>query len=77
MIRVVNDRPEKIFSFVRQKGDDHVLAVFNFSGEAQTVTLSDGPINGTFRDERDGSAVTLREGMTMTLAPWGFRLLSR
>jgi 1,4-alpha-glucan branching enzyme len=77
MIRVVNDHPEKILSFVRTKGADRVFAVFNFSSEPQKVTFTDGPIAGAWHDERDGGGVTLAEGATMTVAPWSFRLLAQ
>ncbi len=76
MVPVVNSAPSKVLSFVRAKGGDIVLALFNFSGEIQTVSFSDGPVAGRYRDWADGSPVTLTPASTVTLAPWSSRLLA-
>ncbi len=74
MVPVVNDAPTKVFSFVRAKGADRVLALFNMSAQAQTVTLADGPYAGRWQE--NGTPVTLATGAKMTLAPWSNRLLT-
>ncbi len=75
MVPVVNSAPTKVFSFVRAKGGDKVLALFNMSGEAQDVALTDGPAAGRYTDAVDGSALTVALGDRVTLAPWTSRLL--
>ncbi len=77
MVRVVNSRPETVFSFVREQDGDKVLAVFNMSGTAQQIGFVDGPFAGTYRDFVDEAPVTVAQDSTMLLPPWSFRLLAR
>ncbi|MDB5705937.1 MAG: amyA [Sphingomonas bacterium] len=77
MVRVVNTKPEAVFSFVREKGGDKVLALFNMTGTAQKIGFVDGPFVGSYRDFANGEAVTLATDSTMLLPPWSFRLLAR
>jgi len=76
MVGVVNDRPQKIFSFVRRRGEDRVFAVFNFSGQPQTVRFTERLADGAYRDFDGGRAVTIDATTRMTLAPWTYRLLT-
>ena len=48
MVILANDQPEKVFSFERRlaDGSDGFAAVFNFSAEEVTVTVSEGGIAG-------------------------------
>ncbi len=76
MVKVTNSAPQQVFSFVRQKGADKILAVFNFSGAAQTVRLTDGPFAGRYRDFADGRTVTIAKETSLALKPWSFQLLA-
>lgn len=76
MVPVVNSAPKQVLSFVRAQGADRILALFNMSGEAQTITLSDGPIAGRYRDFASGEAVTLDATATLTLPAWAWRVLA-
>ena len=76
MVKVTNSAPQKIFSFVRQKGTDKVLAVFNFSGATQQVKFTDGPFAGRYADFAGGSVALTATENTMTLPPWGYRILA-
>ena len=76
MVPVVNTQPTKVFSFVRATGGDKILAVFNMSGEAQTIGFDDGPWRGTYRDWQSGAAVTLGDGARLVLPPWSSRILA-
>ena len=76
MISVVNDRPQKIFSFVRQHGDDRVFAVFNFSAQPQTVRFTERLADGRYRDFDDGAAVRVDAATRLSLAPWSYRVLT-
>ena len=48
MVILANDMPEQVFSFERRlsDGSDGFAAVFNFSAEEVTVTVSEGSIAG-------------------------------
>ena len=75
MIPVVNSAPQKVFSFVRQKNGDKVLALFNFSAEAQTITFADALPHGRY-DELGGGTVTIGAATRLTLEPWSHRILA-
>ncbi|WP_114226398.1 MULTISPECIES: alpha-amylase family glycosyl hydrolase [Sphingomonas] len=76
MVGVVNDQPQKVFSFVRQKGGDRVFAVFNFSAQPQTVKFTERLADGAYRDFDSGAAVSVDAATRMTLAPWAYRVLT-
>ncbi len=76
MVPVVNTAPQKVFSFVRQQGKDKIFALFNFSAEPQTVSLTDGTAEGRYRDFVDGKSVTISRESSVTLQPWAFQLLA-
>lgn len=75
MTPVVNSASTKMLSFVREAKGDKVLALFNMSGEAKTVSFSDGPVAGEYRDFASGAAVKLAADSTLTVAPWSYRVL--
>ncbi len=74
MVRVVNSAPQHVLSFTRGAGDDRILAIFNLSGEARTVTLADGPFRGRWRDWQGGDPLAIDAATQLTLPPWGYRL---
>jgi len=76
MTPVVNSAPSKVLSFVREKNGDKVFALFNLSGETQTVSFTDGPSNGTYSDFADGSTATVTRSTSVRLSPWSYRILS-
>lgn len=43
-----SDNPENIFAFVREKNDDKIFAIFNFSGEEVNVNLDGEEIAGSY-----------------------------
>ncbi|HWH17665.1 MAG TPA: alpha-amylase family glycosyl hydrolase [Allosphingosinicella sp.] len=76
MVGVVNSSPQKVFSFVRQKEGDKVLALFNFSPEPQTISFAGALPHGRYRDFEGNRVVIVDGASRMTLAPWSYRLLS-
>lgn len=76
MVRVVNSAPSKVFSFTREKDGDKVFAVLNMSPDPQTVTFSDGPFTGRYRDFDGGAAMDVTAATAMTIRPWSYRLLT-
>ena len=75
MIQVVNDRPGQVFSFVRRKEQHRILAVFNFSGNMEQVTLQEDLYAGEYNDFDSGGKISLPGNSRMQLQPWGYRLL--
>ena len=76
MVKVDNDKPAQVFSFVRAAGSDKVFAAFNFSKAPVTVTFPTALQAGDYREFRTGAAVSVKAGATMTLPAWGVKLLA-
>jgi glycosidase len=74
MIRVPNNVPLKVLSFVRQNETDKVFTVLNFSAEPQTVTFRDDLYHGNYTDFFNGERVSLNESTQMTLPSWGYKV---
>jgi glycosidase len=77
MIRVWNDAPERVFSFVRQNADDKVFAVFNFSAEMQSVRFEESLHHGGYTDAFSGEDVEVGSDWALNLEPWAYRILIR
>lgn len=70
--RIATDEEEKVFAFMRQKGEDVVVVILNFSDEPVKVDFEGLPemeLRSLF-DEVEYS--TLSEGIEM--APWGYHV---
>ena len=76
MSQVVSDKPEQLFAWVRQEGENKVLGLFNLSGEPVTATLAYAHGAGTYTEFRTGQSVTIAPQGTVTLPAWGYRLMS-
>ncbi|HEX9952362.1 MAG TPA: alpha-amylase family glycosyl hydrolase [Rubricoccaceae bacterium] len=82
MVRLGTDAPETTLAFVRvlttgEHTGSAVVAVFNWSAEARTVTLGDGPHAGTYTDAFSGETATLAPDSSVEVAAWGWRVLAR
>ncbi|WP_120076173.1 alpha-amylase family glycosyl hydrolase [Aurantiacibacter odishensis] len=76
MSQVVNDRPQQLFGWVRQRDGNKVVGLFNLADEPVEATLADGLAAGTYQEFQSGAVVTIGVGDTVSLPAWGFRLLS-
>ncbi|MBC8172150.1 MAG: alpha amylase C-terminal domain-containing protein [Anaerolineae bacterium] len=74
MIRVFNNYPDTVISFVRQNERDKVFAMFNFSTEAQIVTCHEHLYHGTYTDFFSGETVQLDASTTFSLPAWGYQV---
>ena len=77
MVDVANDAPAAVFSFVREKDGDAVFAVFNFTGEARTVTFQDGPHVGVWAEFGTGETADFSDGGSLDVEAWGWRIFVR
>ncbi|MEM6575115.1 MAG: alpha-glucosidase C-terminal domain-containing protein, partial [Pseudomonadota bacterium] len=75
MVQVVNSEPQSIFSFTRTKGDHRLLAMFNFSDQKRSFTLTDGPFANDWQDFASGQLLTLTGSSTVDLPAWGYQIL--
>ena len=74
MIKVGNDCPQEVFSFVRQNSKDKVFAVFNFSAESRKVTFTDGPFEGRYIEFFSKKEKKIEPEVSIKLKPWAYRV---
>lgn len=74
MIRVWNDNPDRVFSFVRQNENNKVLVVMNMSDKAEQVVLTDNLHKGNYRDFSNGKQVNFSGDTAFKLKPWEYRI---
>ncbi len=72
MIKTNND--EKIFSFVREKDNNKVFAVFNLSPEHQKIEINDKRIEGSYKDFFKNKNERLASGYNIDLPAWGYKI---
>lgn len=70
MIRLDTDKPNQIVAFWRQKNENRVVPVLNFSNKPVQVKLMSTLINGTYTELFSGKSITLKGNDLITLAPW-------
>lgn len=75
-VKVENDNPQKIFSFIRQRDGDAVLAVFNLSNSPQTLRFTDSLPYGNYTPFRSNTTVSISDA-PLTLEPWDYRIYVR
>ena len=70
---VENNDPDKVLSFIREKGKFKVLVIANLSTENVTVNLKGTDADGEYTDVFSGSKFTLSSSnLNLTLQPWGY-----
>ncbi|HEU0295476.1 MAG TPA: alpha-amylase family glycosyl hydrolase [Anaerolineales bacterium] len=82
MIRVLNNVPMKVFSFVRshrpgvppENEKDKVFAVFNFSDQPQSVSFEQSLHHGTYTDYFSKDPVEFTNSSGLELEPWEYRV---
>ena len=75
IIRVFNNVPAKVLSFVRRNEHDKVFGVFNLSAESQTIIFKDNLHHGKYVDFSTGETVEL-DADSLELALWGYRIFT-
>ena len=75
MVRIYNDNPDRVISFVREKNGDRVLPVINFSDQPVTVRLNSKYYTGDYIELFTGKEYKLTGDDVVTLNPWGYLVL--
>ncbi len=75
MVRIYSDKMDQVISFVREKNGDRVLSVINFSDKPVTTKLQTKYYTGAYRELFTDKEYTLQGDDTLTLEPWGYRVL--
>lgn len=77
MERVKTNNDEKIFSFIREKDNNKIFAVFNLSAENQKIEIKDNRIKGTYKDLFTDKNNSLTSEYNINLPAWGYKILVR
>jgi len=76
MVRIYNDKMDKVISFVREKNGDRVLPVINFSDKPVNVKLETKQYKGKYTELFSNKEVVLKGDDILTLEPWGYQVLT-
>lgn len=72
--RVLTTNNPAIFSFVRQKDECKIFAIFNLTSSEKTITLQGTLYPGNYRDVFTDDSITLSENAIITLPAWGYKV---
>ncbi len=70
-----NDNEKKILTFSRSKGNNVVIAVFNFSSNKQEVTVDCKNFEGRYKNYFEKKMVNVLTKQKFTLNPWSYIIL--
>jgi hypothetical protein len=73
MIVLQNSAPETVLCILRQKDENKVLSMFNFSAKEQNFKVSE-EISGTFTNYL-GEQITVAKNATYKLKPWSYSVM--
>lgn len=75
MVQIVSSSPSEVFSFVREEGDNRVIALFNLS-DKEISTIFDWKGNeGEYIDYMSSESCSLSNSQEIEFAPWGYQIL--
>ena len=68
---------ENIYAFYREKGEDKVVVVLNFSDSNQEASINTEAVEGSFNDVFKNEPASLGAETTVNLEPWSYMVLSK
>ena len=76
MIRVHNDNMNNVLSFYREKNNDAVLPIINFSDKESSVNLDTKYFKGKYTELFSGKEITITQDQThFDIKPWQYLVL--
>jgi cyclomaltodextrinase / maltogenic alpha-amylase / neopullulanase len=75
MVRIYSDKMNDVVSFSREKNNDKVISIINFSDKPVTVKLNSKHHAGTYTDWFSGNQYVLKGDDEIKLDGWGFLVL--
>jgi len=77
-LKSVNCGNADVFAFTREKENNKIFAVFNFSGKTQKVKITSDAIAGKYKNSLEkGSAQTITGSYEAELQPWQYKVFSK
>ncbi len=71
---LTTDHKEKVLAFLREKDDDRIMALFNFSDENVSVTLPESLPDEEFTNYFSGEEHSGLSGVAMELKAWDYKI---
>lgn len=68
----INDANPKVYAFKRERNNNRVICIFNFSNEPQLMRLVDSDATGTYADYFTGKPYELTADKILNLDPWQY-----
>jgi alpha-amylase len=68
---------DKVFSFLRNSGNNEVLIILNFSSEQITVEIQDEKIQGNYQNVFDNSLINFNETKSINVLEWGYFVFAK
>jgi len=76
LVKIPTGRDEQVYAFLRQRDNDRVAVVVNLSNQLQTIRLGGDGYAGLYTDVFEHKPLELKTGMTMTLKPWEYHVMT-
>jgi len=67
----------EIFSFIRQKGENKILAVFNFSNSLKEISINQISATGKYKNFFNDEMITIGLSQKIQLEPFGYLVLNK
>ncbi|MBK8721087.1 MAG: alpha-glucosidase C-terminal domain-containing protein [Saprospiraceae bacterium] len=75
MVRIYSDKMDEVISFSREKNNNIVIQIINFTKKPVKVRLNTKYYKGTYKNWFTNKMITLNGEDTMDLAPWEYVVL--
>lgn len=76
LIKIPTGHDEQVYAFYRQRDNDRVSVVINLSNQTQSIRLGGEGYAGLYTDVFEHKPMELKTGMTMTLKPWEYHVMT-
>jgi 1,4-alpha-glucan branching enzyme len=72
VIRLKTSKDRYIFAFTRQKADDKIIAVFNFSDKSRSFTINNSLLRGDYFNPLTNKVYSFTQKESFKLNPWDY-----
>jgi len=72
--KIFTTNNDNIYAFIRNKGENKLICIFNFSPYNQQFKMENGFINGSFTNYFSNETLTLATKQDITLHPWEYKV---
>ncbi len=77
MTRITTNVDDKVFAFIRNKGENSVMVIANLSGEKVKVEFSGQELAGDYTDVFTGKDFPLHESNNLDFGAWNYKILKK